>query len=163
MVGTRKYHPEWGNPVTKEHTWHALTDKWILLAQKLRIAKKNFKDHTKLKKKEDQNVEASVLLRRGNKNIHGRRYGDKVWSREWRKGHPETASPGDPSHLRTPNPVTIADARKYLSDMGVPRKALPEPYWYRWGCLLITIRLSTGTPMEELEKRLKELKGFATL
>jgi hypothetical protein len=22
-----KYHPEWGNPVTKEHTWYALTDK----------------------------------------------------------------------------------------------------------------------------------------
>ena len=36
MNGTRKYHPEWGNPITKEHTWYALTGKWIL-AQKLRI------------------------------------------------------------------------------------------------------------------------------
>jgi hypothetical protein len=26
----RKYHPEWGNPITKEHTWYAFTDKWIL-------------------------------------------------------------------------------------------------------------------------------------
>jgi hypothetical protein len=30
------YHPKCGNPVTKEPTWYALTDKWIL-AQKLRI------------------------------------------------------------------------------------------------------------------------------
>jgi hypothetical protein len=22
--------PEWGYPVTKEHTWYGLTDKWIL-------------------------------------------------------------------------------------------------------------------------------------
>jgi len=29
-------------------------------------------------KKEDQSVVASVLLKRGNKNIHRRRYGDKV-------------------------------------------------------------------------------------
>jgi len=31
-----KYHFEWGNPVTKEHTWYVYTDKRIL-AQKLRI------------------------------------------------------------------------------------------------------------------------------
>jgi hypothetical protein len=30
MDGTRKYHPEKGDPITKEHTWYALTDKWIL-------------------------------------------------------------------------------------------------------------------------------------
>jgi hypothetical protein len=35
----------------------------------------------KLKKKKDQSVGASVLLRRG-KNIHGNKYGDKVWSRD---------------------------------------------------------------------------------
>jgi hypothetical protein len=29
MDGTGKYHPELSNPVTKEHTWYALTDKWI--------------------------------------------------------------------------------------------------------------------------------------
>jgi hypothetical protein len=28
--------PEWGNPITKEHTWYALSDKWIL-AQKFGI------------------------------------------------------------------------------------------------------------------------------
>jgi len=48
------------------HTWHALTDKWIL-AQRLGIPKIQFTDYMKLKKKEDQNVDASVLLRRGTK------------------------------------------------------------------------------------------------
>ena len=64
MDGTRKYHPELGNPITKEHTWYALTEKSIL-AQKLRIPKTQSTDHRKLKEKEDQSVDTSVLLRRG--------------------------------------------------------------------------------------------------
>jgi hypothetical protein len=40
-------------PITKEHILYTLTDKWILLAQKFRISKKQFIDHMKLKKKED--------------------------------------------------------------------------------------------------------------
>jgi hypothetical protein len=47
-------------------SWYTLTDKWIL-AQKLRIPKAQFTDHMKLKKKEEQSVDTSVLLRRGNK------------------------------------------------------------------------------------------------
>jgi hypothetical protein len=43
-----------------------LTDKWIL-AQKLRIPKIQFEKHMKLKKKEDQSVDTSILPRRGNK------------------------------------------------------------------------------------------------
>ena len=70
MDGTRKDHPEWGNPITKEHTWYALTDKWIL-ALKLGIHKTQFTDHMKLKNKEDQSVDALVLLRRGNKILMG--------------------------------------------------------------------------------------------
>ena len=61
-----RYHPEWGNPITKEHTWYALTDEWIL-AQKLRIPKIQLAKHMKLKKKEDQSVDTLILLRRGNK------------------------------------------------------------------------------------------------
>ena len=34
MDGTRKCHPERGNPITKEHTWLALTDKWMLAQNK---------------------------------------------------------------------------------------------------------------------------------
>ena len=44
-----------------------LTDKWIL-GKKLRIPTIQLTDHMKPKKKEDQNVNASVLLRR-RKNI----------------------------------------------------------------------------------------------
>jgi hypothetical protein len=37
-----------------------------------------------------------------------------MWSRYRRKGHPETVSPWDPSHIQTPNPNTIVDANKCL-------------------------------------------------
>ena len=57
------------NPVTKEYTWYALTGKWIL-AQKLEIPKIQFTDHMKLKK-EDQSVDALVLLRMDNKILLG--------------------------------------------------------------------------------------------
>jgi len=60
MGGTGKYHPEGGNPVTKEHTWYVLTDKWIF-TQKLEIPKIQFTDHMKFKE-EDKNVDVSVLL-----------------------------------------------------------------------------------------------------
>ena len=30
LDGSGVYHPEWGKTITKEHTWYALTDKWIL-------------------------------------------------------------------------------------------------------------------------------------
>jgi hypothetical protein len=56
-------------------------------------------------KKEDQNVDASGILRRVNKIQEiWRKYGDKVWSRDGRKGHPETAPPGERSHIQPPNP-----------------------------------------------------------
>ena len=41
------------------------------------MPKIQFTDHVKLKKKEDQSVIASILLRRWNK-----KYRDKVWSRD---------------------------------------------------------------------------------
>jgi hypothetical protein len=63
----RGYYLEWGNPITKELKWYALTDNWIL-AQKLRIPKILFAKHMKLKKNEDQSVDTSPpLLRIGNK------------------------------------------------------------------------------------------------
>ena len=65
MDGTRKYHPEGGNPITKEHIWYALTDKWIL-AKKLGIPKIQFTNNMKLKK-EYQSVDTSLLLKMGNK------------------------------------------------------------------------------------------------
>ena len=66
MDASGGYYPECSNPITKEHTWYALTDKCIL-APKFGIPKIQFIHHMKLKKKEDQSVVALVLLRRGNK------------------------------------------------------------------------------------------------
>ena len=51
----------------------------------------------KLKNNEDQSLDASVLLRRGNKLLR-RKYEDKVWSRDRKIGHPETVPPGDSSN-----------------------------------------------------------------
>ena len=62
--GSGGYHPECGNPVTKEFIKYALTDKWIL-AQKTRIPKIQFAKHKKIKK-EDQHVDTSFLPRIGN-------------------------------------------------------------------------------------------------
>ena len=70
MDGIRKYNPECHNLVTKQHTWYVFTDKWTL-AHKLRIQKIQFTDHMKFRNKEDQSVDASVLLRRGNKIFMG--------------------------------------------------------------------------------------------
>ena len=47
--------------------FHTKVNKWIL-APKLRI---QFTDHMILKKKEDQSVDVSVLLRKGNKILTG--------------------------------------------------------------------------------------------
>ena len=53
MVGSGKSHPKWGNPVTKEHTWNAVTDKWIL-AQKFWIPKTQLTYQTIPKNKEGE-------------------------------------------------------------------------------------------------------------
>jgi hypothetical protein len=41
-------------------------------------------------------------------------------------------------------------------------ETLPEPYKYMCGCSQPTIGLIVGSLIEELEKGLKKLKGFAT-
>jgi hypothetical protein len=102
------YHPEWGNWTTKEHIWYALTDKWIL-AQKLRISKIQFAKHMKLKNKEGQNVDTSLLLRMGNKipmeGVTETKIGAET---EWRTIY---RLPHQGIHL---NPNTITYARKIL-------------------------------------------------
>jgi len=42
------------------------------------------------------------------------------WSRDGRKGCPETVPPGDPSHVQTPNPDTITDAMMCLQTGACP-------------------------------------------
>ena len=52
--------------------WYVLTAKWIL-GKECGIPTIQITDHMKLKRKEDQRVDASVLLIRGNKIIKGSR------------------------------------------------------------------------------------------
>jgi hypothetical protein len=69
----------------------------------------------KPKEKKDQNMDDLVLLRRMNKMLTGgNMHEDKVWSRDGRKGHPETSPPGNPSHIQPPNLESVVDARKCL-------------------------------------------------
>ena len=51
----------------------------------------------------------------GEQVTHGSKYRDKVWSREGRKGHPETVpTPQGAIHIQSPNPDTIVDAKKCM-------------------------------------------------
>ena len=65
-------------------------------------------------KKEDQSVDASVLLRRENKILKGGNTETKYGVETEAKAIPETAPPGDPSHIQSPNPHTIVDTNKCL-------------------------------------------------
>jgi hypothetical protein len=37
-----------------------------------------------------------------------------VWNKDWRDDHTENDSPGDPSHMQSPNPDTVVVANKCL-------------------------------------------------
>ena len=58
-----------------------MSDNWIS-AQKLGIPKTQFPYKMMSKKEEEQSMDPWVLLRRGNKNAHGKTYRDKMWSRD---------------------------------------------------------------------------------
>jgi hypothetical protein len=72
----------------------------------------------------------------------------------------------DPSHIQSPNPGIIPDAKKCLLT-GAWYSCLLRGFSRAWQIqrrMLTpqpTIGLSTGSPMEELKKGLEELKGFA--
>ena len=68
----------------------------------------------KLKKKEDQSVGALVLLRRSNKILTGANTETKYGAETEGKVHPETVSPGDPSHIQSQNAETILDSKKCM-------------------------------------------------
>ena len=165
MDGTRKYHPEWGNPITKELTWYALTDKWIL-AHKLRIPKIQFAKHKKIKKREDQWVDMSFLLRIGNKipmkGVTETKFGAK------RKGWTIQRLPLPWIHpiisLQTQTLLHMPERFCWMDPViAVSYEAMPVPGKYRSGCSQSAIGWNTGPPMEKLEKAPKELKGSAAL
>ena len=162
MDGSGGYHRKWGNPITKEHTWYALTDKWVS-AQKLRIPKTLFAKHMKLKKKEDQCVDTTILLRRGNQISM-----EKVTETKFRTETQGKIIQRLP-HLGI-HPINNHQTQTLLQmwtraswqepDKAVSWEALPVPDKYKSGCSQPSIGWSTGSPMKELKKGQKELKGF---
>ena len=154
MDGPGGYHPEWGNPITKEVTWYALTDKWIL-AQKPRIAMIQLPKHKKIKKKEDQCVDTSFLPRIGNKISMEGVAETKFWAKPngWtiqRLLHPEV-HPIIGHQTQTPLHMSTRFCSKD-PDIDVSCEFLPVPGKYRRGCSQSCIGWNTGPTMEELEK-----------
>ena len=165
MDRTRKYHSEWGNPITKYHIWYVPTDKYIL-AQNLWISTIQFTDHRKLQRKEDQSLGALLLLRRGNKLLMGGNIETKCGAKTeykaiQRQPHLEISSIY--SHQKETLLLMLWNPCWDKPYIAVSWETLPEPYKYRGGCLQQTIGQSTGSLIKKLEKGLKELKGFATL
>jgi hypothetical protein len=86
----------------------------LILAQKFTKPKIQFTDHMKLKKKEDQIVDVSVPLKRGNKICKGGNTETKCGAETEEKAIQRLPPPGDPSHLLSSTPETIVDAKKCL-------------------------------------------------
>ena len=148
MVQPGGHHPEWGNPITKELTCYILNDKWIL-AQKLRIPKIQFAKHLKLKKKEDQSVDPSILLRRANKiPVEGvTKCGAET------EGMTIQILPHLWIHSIYIHQTQIllwmpTSACWQKPDIAVSWEAPPVPDKYRDGCSQPTIGLSIGSAME---------------
>jgi hypothetical protein len=72
----------------------------------------------KLKKKEDQSVDTSVLFGSGNKILKRgnmeTKCGAETESKAIQKLSPLGVGWGNPSHIQSPNPDTITDAKKSL-------------------------------------------------
>jgi hypothetical protein len=149
----------------KEYTWYALTDKWIL-AQKLRIPKIQFAKHMKLKKKEGQSVDTLLLLRMENKipmeGVTETKFGAETEGRIiQRLPHPGIYPI---NNLQTQTLLHIPTSFCWQDpDITVSCEAMPVPGKYKSGCSCSSIRWNTGSPMEELEKVLKKVKGSAAL
>ena len=159
MDGPGGHHPEWGNPITKELIWYALTDKWIL-AQKLWIPKIQFAKHMKLKNKKGQSVYTSCLLRIGNKipmkGITETKFRAETEGRTiQRLPHPGI----HPINNQQTQTLLHMPARFCWQDPDIADscEAMPVHGKYRSGCSESSIGWNTGPPMEELEKVPKEL------
>jgi hypothetical protein len=73
-----------------------------------------FTDHMKPKNKNNQTVDASVLLRRVNKILTRRNMKSKCGAETEGKAIQRLTYLVDPSHIQLPNLDTIVDARKCL-------------------------------------------------
>ena len=86
-------------------------------------------------------------------------------SRDWRKGHPESAPPGDSSHIQLPHPDAIVDARKCLLSGAwyscLLRVSARAWQIQRWMLAVNHWTEPGGFQREKLQKVLKELRGSA--
>ena len=80
----------------------------------LRIPKMQYTDDMKLKK-DNQSMGASVLPRKGNKILTGGNKEKKSREQRLKERPNKIAPPGYPSHIQSPDPDTIADAKKCRS------------------------------------------------
>ena len=84
-----------------------------------------------------------------------------MWSRDWRKDHPETVPPRDPSYIQSQNTDAIVDDNKCL--LTGTYCLLRGSDKYSTGYSQPIIGLSTRSPMEKLQKGPKEQKKLAAL
>jgi hypothetical protein len=128
------------------------------------MCKMQFAKHMKIKEKEGQSMDAWVLLRRGYKIPLS--------------GITETTCEAETEGMTNQrllhlgiHPINNHQNQTLLwmptracwqeLDIAVSWEALPVPDKYRRGCSQPSIGWSTGSPVKELEKVSKELKGFA--
>ena len=138
---------------------HSLRSGW---AQKLSVTNIQFRDNMKLKKE----VWMLWSVLEGETKYSQKEIQQQNVEQRLKKGHLETDPLGDSSHIQSPNPDTLWMPRSawwqepYLV---VSKEALPVSDKYRGGCWQCPPSLNMGTPVEELKKGLKELKGLKTL
>ena len=99
--------------ITKEPTRYVLTDKWVL-AQKLGIPKYNSQNTWNSRRKIKVWILRSFLEWETKYPWKELQRQSSELRQKGRKDYPETAPPGDPSHMHPSNPDTIAYARKIL-------------------------------------------------
>ena len=156
------YHLDWDNLITKEHIWYALTDKWIL-AQKLRIPKIQFAKHMKLKKKEDQSVDTSFLLRTGSKipmeGVTETKFGAEPEETTIQRLPHLGIHPINNHQIQTLWQMPIR-AWWQEPDIAVSWGPLSVPGKYRSGCSQSSIGQSTRSPMKVPEKYPQSWRGL---
>jgi hypothetical protein len=149
------YYPKWGNPITKEHTWCTLTDKWIL-AQNRRVPRTRktklwilwsfLEVGTKYPWKDLQ--KKSLGAESEGRTIH---WLPHPWICPLNSHQAQTLL-----HM----PVRVCWQDPYIA---VTCEAMPVPGKYRRGCSQSSIGWITKPPVKELEKVPKELRGSAAL
>jgi hypothetical protein len=128
----------------------------------IRIPKIQFAEHKKIKETEDQRVDTSFLLRLGNEipmeGVTETKFGAKMkgWTIQ-RLPHP-----GIYPIISHQTKTLLHMPARFCCKDPVSCEAMPVPGKYRSECSQSSIGWNTGSPMEELEKVPKELKGSAT-